>query len=137
MEQGNTKRILAILAILALVVVGALLLKDGQESVEVDENADDTSLQVREGEREVMGEIVCLPYKTQRANTECVKGIWGTDGVMYALNSVGVRGSESAMNVGTKVRAVGTYQKADQGSEESQIFTYDGVLVLRTLTKEQ
>ena len=125
------------LIILALILIGGgmLLFRDGGENSGDTDNNDNTSTTVREGEVEVMGEIACLPYSVNVAGQECVKGVKGDDGKMYALNSISVNALENTMSEGTKVTAIGVYQPANVSVSDSSSFEYDGVLVLRSLKK--
>lgn len=78
----------------------------------------------------VRGSISCLEYREDNSSGDCIKGIKGDDGILYALDSSKVRFAENNMSVGTEVLASGKFNKANTEISESSVFVYDGVLVL-------
>lgn len=80
--------------------------------------------EVQSGEIEVKGTIACLVNGGTGEN--CVKGVKGDDGKMYALNIF------TDLKLGTKVTAYGKYEPA-AANAEAGTFQYDGVLNVRTL----
>ncbi len=115
---------------LLLVVVGYFLFRNGHHHAS---SSLQESSEVRSGEIEVKGVIACLPYRIATRGQECVKSIKGDDGKNYALNSTDVKGVESTMAEGTKVVGIGTFEEANTSVDDSSVFRYDGVLVLRSL----
>ncbi len=128
MNTWYKNKIILAVVVLVLVVVGYLLFKGNSE---VNSYADMT--EVRSGEIKVEGVISCLPYRIATAGAECVKSLKGDDGKDYALSSADVKGVENTMSEGTKVTAVGVFEQADTSVDDSSVFRYDGVIVLRTL----
>ena len=125
--NSRYKLILIIVLALALIGAGVFLFRDDSDS-EGDSNNDGSSaVTVDEGETEVKGVIACLPYSITIAGQECVKGVKGDDGKMYALNTV------TPLTEGTKVTAIGVFQPANTSVDDSSSFKYDGVLVVRSL----
>jgi hypothetical protein len=122
---------IAVLILLALLIGGwAVTRFNGPAG----DNDTDTSLEEEGDEITVSGTIACLPYRINVAGQQCVKGIKGDDGKVYALNSP--RGLESKMSEGTEVMAVGRFEPADISVDESSVFVYDGVLVVRSLVAQ-
>src|SRR3989344_189298 len=124
----NSRYKTILIALLALMLSGAggFLLRDGGDSDEI-ENDDSSAVTVEKDEIEVKGIIACLPYNITIAGQECVKGVKGDDGKMYALNTV------TPFAEGTKVTAIGVFQPANTSVDDSSSFKYDGVLVVRSL----
>ncbi|MEK7227280.1 MAG: hypothetical protein AAB641_00065 [Patescibacteria group bacterium] len=96
-------------------------------------NQNEEAIETKGNEITVMGVIACLPYRINIEGQECVKGIKGDDGKVYALNSP--TGVENTMNEGTKVTARGVFQPANTSVDDSASFIYDGVLVVKILQK--
>jgi hypothetical protein len=124
------KNKLIILVAAVLIIGGFFFFKNDGSS---DEAAKALESDVEQGEILVMGEIACLPYKSATPGQGCVKGIQGNDGKFYALNSIAVRNAENSMEEGTNVTAIGVFQEANTSVNDSSVFRYDGVLVVRTL----
>jgi hypothetical protein len=121
---------IAVLVLLALLIGGwAVTRLNGPAT-----DNSDTSLEEEGDEITVSGTIACLPYRINVAGQACVKSIKGDDGKVYALNSP--RGLESKMSEGTEVMAVGRFEPADISIDESSVFVYDGVLVVRSLVAQ-
>ena len=93
------------------------------------------SEEARSGEIKVTGNISCLPYSAGVSNKDCVKALRGDDGKMYSLNTIDVGDIETSYSEGQKVEAIGVYQPANTSVDDSSVFQYDGVLVLRKLKK--
>ncbi len=125
----------ALLAVLAVLVVGGFFLFRGDEQPD-SVREDDKKVEVKEGEVSVTGTITCLTYRAAAAGQDCVKALLGDDGKMYALNSTEVNGAELSMPEGTKVTAVGKFEVADTTVDDSSVFKYDGVLVLSSLKRK-
>ena len=128
--SSNKNKLFIALVVLAVLVAGGLFLFKGDSG---DRATDENTSEVKGDEITVSGVISCLPYRISIAGQECVKGIKGDDGKIYSLNSP--RGLENTMNDGTKVTAVGVFQPADTSVDDSSVFVYDGVLVVRTLQR--
>ena len=128
----NKTKTLSVLAVIAVLLAGALLITRNNRSRVTEEEGNLIAEMKKEGEIEVKGEIACLPYRSGEKG-ECVKGLKGEDGKMYALNSVAVKGIEGTMDEGTDVTALGKFEPADTANTESNVFVYDGVLVARIL----
>lgn len=124
------KNKLIIAAAAILIVGGFFLFKSDSTS---DEIAKDLEGDVEQGEMIVKGEIACLPYRSATPGQGCVKGVKGDDGKFYALNSIAVRNIENSMEEGTEVTAIGVFEEADTTVNDSSVFRYDGVLVVRKL----
>jgi hypothetical protein len=133
MNQWYKNKVLLI-AILVLVVGGFFLFGGSDEESSDQENGN--VVELREGEIEVKGVITCLPFRAATPGQGCVKAVKGDDNKMYALNSIEVKAIELTMNEGTKVTAIGTFEPADTSVDDSSVFLYDGVLVLRSLKKQ-
>ena len=131
--NNSHKNKLLLIVLAAILILGGIFLFRGGDSEEVEEISDSPT--VREGEVVVEGEITCLPYTRLVADSECVKAIEGEDGKIYALDSTEVRGAENALKEGTEVTAIGVFVPANTSVDESSVFSYDGVLTLRTLKR--
>lgn len=116
---------------MVLIVSGYFLYRDNNKKAFSNKETDST--EVRSGEIEVKGVISCLPYRVAIAGQKCVKSIKGDDGKDYALESREVGAVENAMPEGTKVTGIGEFETADTSVNDSSVFRYDGVLILRTL----
>ena len=134
--NSRYKTILIALLALLLIGVGVFLFKGGSDSDESSNNDDSSAVTVEKGETEVTGTIACLPYRITIVGQECVKGVKGDDGKMYALNSISVNAIENTMSEGMKVVAIGVFQPANREVDDSSVFKYDGVLVIRILEKQ-
>lgn len=89
-----------------------------------------------DGNVRVVGQIECLPYKKSSDSQDCVKGIMDGEGRYFAIDSAKVKFVENTMPKGTPVVAVGAYFPADMSADESSVFLYDGVIVLKSLERE-
>lgn len=123
------------LVLLVLILVGGFLLFRGGDSEDRESNEPAKSAELRGGEIKVSGTISCLPYKSTGGDQTCVKALKGDDGKVYALNTINSKGSEANMEQGTKVTAVGVFEAANTSVDDSSVFSYDGVLVVRLLEK--
>ena len=131
MEFGNRKNLIIALSVLAVLAIGGLItFSTGGDDAD---KSGDVAAELREGEVKIMGKIECLPYRIVGANQECVKGIKGDDGRIYAIDSADVGFIENDMEEGTKVQAEGELVAADADNKESSVFSYDGVLELSSL----
>ncbi|MBX4200426.1 hypothetical protein KW790_03140 [Candidatus Parcubacteria bacterium] len=90
---------------------------------------------VQAGETQVVGSFACLPYKTSGNKTDCVLGIKGDDGNVYALNTTALQGGDADINPEDKIRMIGVLEPASTTSEESKIFDIFGVMKVRILKK--
>jgi hypothetical protein len=118
--------------LLILVAGGIYLFKSRQNDYGFSQISD-LKTEPKEGEVVVLGTIDCLPASSPIE--DCIKSIKGDDGKVYSMNTVKLNGIENTFKKGDKVRAVGVYQEANTGRDESAIFQYDGVLVIRLLQK--
>ena len=120
------------LALLAIILIAGGFFLYGNRGSDVEpEIEEEESSEVRSGEVEVLGVIACLEYNIRVTGQECVKALKGDDGKMYALNS----NEATALSEGTKVRAIGTFEPADQSVDDASVFSYDGVLKARILKR--
>ena len=125
-----------LIVVLIAVVVGGYLIFRGNGSDDTSvPKIDIASEELKTGEIEVNGKIACLPYSSNIADESCVKGVKGDDGKMYALDSIAVKYAETDMKEGTKVVAIGTFEPANTSVNDSSVFVYDGVLVVRVLQR--
>lgn len=92
----------------------------------------------KDGEIAVEGKLGCLPLKSGEApsDDQCIIGLVGNDGKYYAIDTSKVEIIEKGIGIDTTVRLVGKYAKADTGSEEAGIFSYDGVLTVRVMQNQ-
>lgn len=132
MEFGNRKNLTIAVAILAVLIIGGLVIFSmGGDS----EREKDVAAELEEGEIAVSGEIECLPYRAEVAVEECVKGI-KADGKIYAIDSAEVGFIENSMEEGTEVTATGELEAAASDNQESNVFRYDGLLILSSLEEK-
>lgn len=124
MHHSKNRIYLAVAAVAVLLLVGWLLFRNGSDNNGIPEP-------VAGQEITVLGEITCLPYHINVAGQDCVKGILGVDGKIYALNSP--KALERAFGEGEDVTAVGIYEPANTSFDDSSVFDYDAVLVLSKL----
>jgi hypothetical protein len=129
------RRGLIITVLILVVLLGGLLYWKRHSTNATGPSSSLSSADLRPHEVLVKGTIECLPYKatSPSIDQECVKGIRGSDGKIYALDSTLVNGREELMSVGTPVQAIGIYTPAAAGSEELGVWNYDGVLQVRIL----
>ncbi len=137
MNTWYKNKIVIAAAVVALILIGFFLYSGGSEGDKAVEptlkKEDATALNGKS--LTVNGEIKCLPYKKEDPNQMCVKGIEGDDGVIYALNGSAIKSPELKLTTGTLVTAKGVFEVANQNSE-SDVFVYDGVLVLTSIAKQ-
>ncbi len=124
-------------ALVVVVAASFFVFRGGDENNDREnDRQDESNAELRDGEIAVEGEIACLPYNITVAGQDCVKALKGADGKMYALNTIEVNRIENTFEVGTKVSAVGVFEVADRSVNDSSVFSYDGVLVVRKLEKK-
>lgn len=126
-------KLVIFLLVVVLVAGGLVLFKGNGEKTSSAGPETVVNSQPQSGEITVNGTISCLPYVISIEGESCVKALKGDDGKVYALNSLKVGGKESQMSEGTKVTAIGTFDKADTSVDDAKVFKYDGVLNLRVL----
>jgi len=133
-ELYKSKVMIAGIAIIVL-TAGALVLSNRGGSDEEMDGFTHEDLLPQDGEVLVEGRIACLPLSSgdEVMESGCVKGIKDKDDRVYALNSISIGGVESKMDIGKKVSAVGTLEAVDATSQESSVFRYDAVLVVRAI----
>ncbi|MDO8742470.1 MAG: hypothetical protein Q7J45_02940 [bacterium] len=127
MNSSNKPKIFIGLLILAVIGGGVFLFTQDRTEEDSGTGNKEEIADVRSGEIKVVGTIACLPYNLTIAGQECVKGLKGDDGKVYALNTA------TPFAEGAKVTAIGVFQPANTTVDDSSVFRYDGVLVARSL----
>ncbi|MEX2010202.1 MAG: hypothetical protein WD874_00125, partial [Parcubacteria group bacterium] len=119
---GKNKIIIAIVLALVLLVALVLFLRDDSGPQFFGEDAKIQNQNAEEGELTLVGTMKCLPYREDSpANTsECVLGLLGHDGNIYALNAP----SKLMAEEGDEVRVVGKYNPINTEAEEATVFIY-------------
>lgn len=133
----NNKIILGVVA-LVVIVGGVYLYKNKSSDTSGDVTVTPPAVvdaNPKPGEIAAIGTIDCLPLQSGKTPTadQCILGLKGDDGKIYALVTSAVEEAEKGIGPNTKVRAIGTYAPADTTSEEAKIYKYDGVLNVRVL----
>jgi hypothetical protein len=130
MNGSNKNKLIIWILVLIVIIGGGFWITRGGEGSRLSEE----DRQALSGDEiTVNGTIRCLEYKSEKPDQLCVRGIVGENGVVYAINSVAVKSAELKLGTGTDVVAVGVFEPADSASSESNVFIYDGVLVLSSL----
>lgn len=134
----QNKILIAVLVLLVLIGGWFLFFGNDSDAKEQVLNNDKASsaLENHEDGVRVVGQIECLPYRKSTDDEGCVKGIKDEEGRYFALSSIAVKGVENTMPLGTPVVATGVFEPADTSNKESSVFSYEGVLVLKTLKRE-
>lgn len=138
MKTWYQNKITIAVAVLVVLIVGWLIFfNNGSEnSNELNNNESTSALEKHEDGVRIVGQIECLPYSKRVEDEECVKGIRDAEGRYFALDSIAIKGAERTLPLGTPVVATGVFEPADTSSKESSVFSYEGVLVIKTLSRE-
>lgn len=88
---------------------------------------------VRPGEMAIVGKLACMPYKpgNQALEENCVLGLDANDGNFYALDTSKVEEAESGLEPDAELRLVGVLTPVNEDADVSDVFDYDGVLMVR------
>ncbi|MCR4279451.1 MAG: hypothetical protein NUV78_01795 [Candidatus Zambryskibacteria bacterium] len=139
MNTWYQNKIIIVAAVLVVLVAGWFLFFNNSSGInERDLNNDKatSALEKHEDGVRIVGQIECLPYRKSVDDEECVKGIKDAEGRYFALDSIAIKGAERTLPLGTPVVATGIFEPADTSSKESNVFSYEGVLVIKTLSRE-
>src|SRR3989344_4662183 len=106
MNPRYTKIIIGVVVLIILIIGGWTVARMPGDPSSNDQDNSKVATEPKAGEIKVEGTINCLPYHLNVAGRECVKGIKGDDGKVYALNSIKIGPVENGMAEGTKVTAI-------------------------------